>query len=552
MDEFWSDFLRHTEKTDVRAIAEYFDQLRSHQPALTDMDLCYAITLVSKWVEKGNAPPNEKVQIAILCGQLWPESDPEQPYMPAFFYEWACQISEENGLEDLASEAQAEIINFYKHRYLIDKSLPFVIALEKSLDNPKIRSRLTKLHFKYHTLAQYYYRLNKYDLSIKYNQKALEAPDANYSAADRLNMMNTIALSYNSLGNYKEAIRCYDEVIQTAIKIGNRDWEYIAKGNKGMVMLELGKLEEAERLLEEDFNGNLFSGQVGSALNACITLASLKLKNKDLVNAQKYLKIADSIEDTLGASSKTILTWSEYYSLLGDWERAYKYRSRAAEMLDSINRKTTTLEIFRTREQHSLLQQKALLDQKLLEQKNARKADKQYFLIAFSLLVLALAVFGMFFYMKQQKQKIVQRHLQERLAESKRELERYVRRVQHHNELSQGIEEHLSRVLPDKEQDKIRDLLLQFTFSTDDDWKQFKRLFDEVHHDFIRRLHEQESLSFTPGEIRMLVLLKLEFSNREIAQTLGISLEGVKKNKQRLRKKLQPTTDTELLSLLNH
>lgn len=547
VDDLWSDFLRLTKKTDAQAIQAYFEKLKSRKPALPDADMGYAITLVQKWSETAGLAPEEKASIALMCGRFWPEKGEYQQFMPAFFYERAYEISKQNKLYDLSSDALVEIINLTN---LTDKALPFVIDLEKVLDSPEIRSKLTNLDKKYHALAQYYYRLNKHDLAILYNKKVLEFPESQFPVELKLNRLNTIALSYKELGQYDEAIRYYDEVIGKSIEVGNKDWEYIAKGNKGMVMLELGRLEEAEDLLEEDFHGSLLTGQHLSSCNAAIVLAKLRLKSNDLENARKYLEIADRISDTLGVLQKTTLIWSDYFVLAGDWKQAYYFRKRAHEMEDSVNLKATTREFYRAREQHSLFQQKTLMNQKLLDQETARKAAQRNFFIAIFILVLTFSGLGIIFYLRNREQQILHRHLQERLDENKEELERYVKRLQYHNELSRGIEEHLRSVSPDIDQETIRALLLQFTFSTEADWEQFKQLFDEVHHDFIHHLRQQ-SISLTPGEIRLLVLLKLDFNNREIARTLGISLEGVKKSKQRLRKKIQHTSDPELNSLLN-
>lgn len=546
VDDLWFDFLRLTKKPDAQAIRFYFEKLESRNPALPNTDMGYAITLVSKWSETADLEPEEKASIVLLCGRFWPKKEEFQQYMPAFFYESAYEISKQNKLYDLSTEALVGIINLTS---LTDKALPFVIDLEKMLDSPAIRPKLTQLDQKYHALAQYYYRLRKHDLAILYNKLALEFPESHFPVERKLNRLNTIALSYKELGQYDEAIRCYDEVIGSAIEAGNKDWEYIAKGNKGMVMLELGRLEEAEALLEEDFQGSLLTGQDLSALNASVALAKLMLKNKNLDRARKYLETADRISDTLYTLQQTILTWSEYFAIAGDWEQAYYFRKRAHEMEDSVNQKATTQEFYRTREQHSLFQQKELMNQTLLAQETARKVAQRNFIIAICILALMISGFSVIFYLKNREQQMVHRRLQERFAENKEELDRYVKRLQHHNELSQGIEEHLRSVSPNIDQEAIRALLLQFTFSKEEDWEQFKYLFDEVHHDFLHHL-QQQSISLTPGEIRLLVLLKLEFNNREIARTLGISLEGVKKSKQRLRKKIQHTADPELSSLL--
>lgn len=82
--------------------------------------------------------------------------------------------------------------------------------------------------------------------------------------------------------------------------------------------------------------------------------------------------------------------------------------------------------------------------------------------------------------------------------------------------------------------------LLQLTKTiilTDDDWKDFKKLYEEVHPNFFFNLkgtHPQ----LTNAEIRLIALMKLQLSNKEIAGMLGISPDSAIKTKYRLRKKL--------------
>jgi tetratricopeptide (TPR) repeat protein len=73
-------------------------------------------------------------------------------------------------------------------------------------------------------------------------------------------------------------------------------------------------------------------------------------------------------------------------------------------------------------------------------------------------------------------------------------------------------------------------------------WKNFKKLFTETYPDYYDFL----SLNFpklTDSHLRIVFLSKLEMSNAEIARILGLTLDGVKKAKQRLRKKYNDKYD---------
>lgn len=66
----------------------------------------------------------------------------------------------------------------------------------------------------------------------------------------------------------------------------------------------------------------------------------------------------------------------------------------------------------------------------------------------------------------------------------------------------------------------------------------FKAHFEEVHPQFYKKLLLKES-SLSNNDLKLAALLKMGFNNTEISFFMGISISGVKKAIQRLRKKLR-------------
>lgn len=88
-------------------------------------------------------------------------------------------------------------------------------------------------------------------------------------------------------------------------------------------------------------------------------------------------------------------------------------------------------------------------------------------------------------------------------------------------------------------QDKINDSLsdmLETHIMTDERWMKFKNVFDRVYPGF---LIGQKALypKLSENDLRLLALMKLDLSNRSMGDLLGVSIEAIKKAKQRLKKK---------------
>lgn len=78
-----------------------------------------------------------------------------------------------------------------------------------------------------------------------------------------------------------------------------------------------------------------------------------------------------------------------------------------------------------------------------------------------------------------------------------------------------------------------------------DYWNQFQINFNEVHQEFVERLHSLHP-NLTQNDLRLSCLIKINLTNREIASIQNISLGGVEKSKFRLKKKLQLSNDEDL------
>ena len=73
--------------------------------------------------------------------------------------------------------------------------------------------------------------------------------------------------------------------------------------------------------------------------------------------------------------------------------------------------------------------------------------------------------------------------------------------------------------------------------SEEDAWKVFQENFDLIHENFFRKLKERYP-ALTPTDLKLCTLLRLNYSSKEIAEMMNISIRGVEAARYRLRKKL--------------
>jgi DNA-binding transcriptional regulator YiaG len=80
------------------------------------------------------------------------------------------------------------------------------------------------------------------------------------------------------------------------------------------------------------------------------------------------------------------------------------------------------------------------------------------------------------------------------------------------------------------------------TLLTEEQWINFKTLFDKVHAGYLQRLKEKIP-GISPAEIRLMALAKLKLDTKEMASSLGVSTNAVRNVWFRLKKKIDLPED---------
>ena len=82
-----------------------------------------------------------------------------------------------------------------------------------------------------------------------------------------------------------------------------------------------------------------------------------------------------------------------------------------------------------------------------------------------------------------------------------------------------------------------------------EEWEHFSQHFNSVHGDFLTIL-KNKFPSLKPHELRLCAYLRMNLSSKEIAPLMSISVRGVEISRYRLRKKLNLSTEANLVQYL--
>ncbi len=93
--------------------------------------------------------------------------------------------------------------------------------------------------------------------------------------------------------------------------------------------------------------------------------------------------------------------------------------------------------------------------------------------------------------------------------------------------------------------------LLESNITNEDAWNNFKNKFEDINPNFLLNLNKEHP-NLTKSEIKLLILIKIGFTQREISNMLFIAESSVKKAKQRVRKKMSISIDLSLPKYLRN
>jgi tetratricopeptide (TPR) repeat protein len=132
--------------------------------------------------------------------------------------------------------------------------------------------------------------------------------------------------------------------------------------------------------------------------------------------------------------------------------------------------------------------------------------------------------------------------LMQELEIKKKGLTTYTLHVIQKNQLLEDLGTRLETMVKDEKRDhkkQLQQLIQQInlSFNQDQYWNEFREVFEQVHQQFFDNL-KKHCPDLTGNDLRLIALIKLNLSSKDIATLLGISQDSLRVSRYRLRKKL--------------
>lgn len=393
------------------------------------------------------------------------------------------------------------------------------------------------------------------------------------------NMLNGLAMCYRNMGVYDSAEYYFRKAYNTVEQKSDSLWIGILTGNIGITYYLQKRYDDAIPLLIKDVSLGITRKNIANTAKSMAILGDIYLELGDIAKGMQLLQ--QSME-LIKKSNK----WTDYellhtvypilakaYAHNGNAAMAYAFMDSAIMVKDSIASQRNSLILLKTKQR--LDKEKYAAE---ITRAEAQRSVNNVIRNSLMALILLLSVIAILFINRQRlkyNRRQDQLEAEKKLAESARQLAEnekflaesellnatvqlkdFTRTMKDKNELIEKFTEEIERYqslpcsneLPN--QNETLQQLQQSTILTEQQWDDFRNMFEKVHAGYLNRLRDKLP-GLSPAEIRFVTLSKLKFSNKEMAGVLGISTDAVRMNKHRLKKKLNLTEEDDLDALVD-
>ena len=448
-------------------------------------------------------------------------------------------------------QSTGQIHNDKGNYQLAAKEVITALQILNTVDRPIAKADALNLLGDIETSQKHYQR------AIDHNLEAVEIYRAYNDKTFESQALSYIGLNYYHLKNYQTSIEYLLKALEITEELNILDIQCSTLINLGKSHFELNQIDTSI----DYFNKALSVAERIKAkvkiVEALNELAKVYVKRNEPKMAIRLVNRAIQIGDSM--SIKTTLATSYYnraiaHSKSKNFESAFDDYKEYKRLNDSIYdiTKSQQIEELKTiyeteKKEQQIVQQETEIS--LLEQKQKISSLQKTLLaggLGLTLLVFGFAIYGI--RQKMKRNQLEREKLDAELSYKKKELTTHALHLAKKNEVLESLKKKAetfksAETIQNGYQQLIR--AINFDLKDDNNWKNFSKYFQEVHKDFNSSVSKKYP-DITPNELRLMALLKMNLSSKEMANILNISMSGIKKARQRLRKKMNLSTKDSL------
>ncbi|MCR4033823.1 MULTISPECIES: tetratricopeptide repeat protein [Flavobacterium] len=386
------------------------------------------------------------------------------------------------------------------------------------------------------------------DSAVDFLKKSMQyMKDTSSESADVLNAIGNFYFKKKDLLN---AMHYFDRSEVVALKMDDSIRYAKILGDKALVYNQKGDVDRAVNLLKQDITYSQKFKIEKNEMYASIQLAKIFLKLNDKKQAEEILETAGKIAGTKAyyrSSLKEIIDLKLTLLNGEDFQKELTLR-RQLKQVDEYLLHTNGNTVLR--KSNWLIQKKKYENETkkiLSELEKGERIKNISLLILISTILSSAIAYGFLSQRLENKKLAVEEYendrllFEEKLKDVSSDIDGYTENLQNKEKQISILEEELEEIKnfakhSENEKNKLQQMLSSHIM-TDENWSAFKKEFINQYSDFYHTIIENFP-EVKESNLKIIMLEKLNLNYYEMSNLLGVTVDAVKKNKQRLKKKL--------------
>jgi hypothetical protein len=370
------------------------------------------------------------------------------------------------------------------------------------------------------------------------------------TSSESADVLNAIGNFYFKKKDLTNAMHYFDKSEAVALKTGDSIRYAKVLGDKALVYNQKGDVNTAVNLLKQDISYSQKFKIEKNEMYASILLAKIFLKLNDKRQAEEILERAGKIAGTKSYYRSSLKEIIELKLTLLNGENFQKELTlrrqlkQVEEYLLHTNGNTVL------RKSNWLIQKMKYENETkkiLSELEKGERIRNISLLILISTILSSAIAYGFLSQRLENKKLAVEEYennrliFEEKLKDASSNIDGYTENLQNKEKQISILEEELEEIKSfakhsENEKNKLQQMLSSHIM-TDENWSAFKKEFINQYSDFYHTIIENFP-EVKESNLKIIMLEKLNLNYYEMSNLLGVTVDAVKKSKQRLKKKL--------------
>ena len=428
-------------------------------------------------------------------------------------------------------------------------------AIECYLEAYQIASKLSDKKYEIgplNNIGQLYFLSNNMDKAEEYVERAYKIAIKRKDNFAVMQILHNLIIIFNNKENLEQAEKYLNIAMERIKKFPENPYILPINAAKADYLYSKKEYDMAEQLALEVLNQNT-DLYLELEANCLFLLSKIYYQKENYPKAISYAKDAMENSVDLQMTIEIYEHLSTVYRADNSFSFAWQCQDYLKIMKDSLLQLNSMNQILRGQVQFELNN----LEKTLIENKAKQKRNQ---LVSMSVVVVLIAVFLLFLYIRYTKSKQLKIVAQLERRTYKNEIEMKNRQLISRtllqlskNELIEEIINMLSHIPNQLEnaelQSIIKKLQSQLKDPTDANWNSFLTYFEQTNPRFLSVLKAKHP-KLTANDIRLSSYIYLNLDTKEISKLLHITPESYKKKKKFLARKMEIPT-AEIYSYLS-